>query len=280
MGVLTFRGVPNTSLPGVYVARMPSHKKASMRCSEYYVNGRDGALHVDEGLADFDITATLVMVNAAANARQLVNAWADGTGRLITDDNPTLAYLASVKQEIQWARAKGYTIQPKGFSATKAYSKGDYVTYSSNVYEFIANHAAGAWNSAQVVQRLFPVNGFYDAATIIFTCKPYMVEAVESVITMTSTSTISNPGSAESFPMIKVNGSGDASFSVNGNEISIDDMTANVPVYIDSETGYVYTASGATAMTGDFPVLNMGVNTITLGTGITSLEITPRWRWI
>ena len=80
--------------------------------------------------------------------------------------------------------------------------------------------------------------------------------------------------------MIKVNGSGDASFSVNGNEITIDDMTANVPVYIDSETGYVYTASGATAMTGDFPVLDMGENTITITSGITSLEITPRWRWI
>ena len=280
MGVLTFRGVANTSLPGVYVARMPSHKKASMRYSEYYVKGRDGALHVDEGLADFDITATLVLINAAADARQLVNAWADGTGRLITDDNPTIAYLASVKQEIQWARMKGYTIQPKAFSPTKAYSKGEYVTYSNDVYEFISNHAAGAWNSAQVVKRLFPVNGFYDAATIIFTCQPYMVEATESTITMTETGIISNPGSSESYPMIKVNGSGDASFSVNGNEITIDDMTANVPVYIDSETGYVYTASGATAMTGDFPVLDMGENTITITSGITSLEITPRWRWI
>ena len=283
MGVLTFRDVANTSLPGVYVARMPSHKKTSMRYSEYYVAGRDGALHVDEGLADFDITATLVMVNAAANARQLVNAWADGTGRLITDDNPTLAYLASVTQEIQWSRMKGYTIQPKAFSATKAYSKGEYVTYSNKVYEFIANHSAGAWDSEQVVERLFPVNGFYDTATITFTCKPYMVEAVDSVIILDEpgeTSMITNPGSATALPFIEVNGSGDVSFSVNGNEISIADMTANVPVYIDSETGYVYTASGATAMTGDFPVLNMGENTITLGTGITSLEVTPRWRWI
>ena len=280
MGVLTFRGVANTSLPGVYVARMPSHKKASMRFAEYYVKGRDGALHVDEGLANFDIMAVLVLVNAAANARQLVNAWADGTGKLITDDNPTIAYLASVKQEIQWGRAKGYTIQPKAFDATKAYSKGDYVTYSTKVYEFTANHAAGAWNSGQVIERQFPVNGFYDTATIIFSCQPYMVEAVDSTITLTSTSLISNPGSAESYPMIKVNGSGDAAFSVNGNEITIDDMTANVPVYIDSETGYVYTASGATAMTGDFPVFEMGENTVTITSGITSLEITPRWRWI
>lgn len=280
MGVLTFRGVANTSLPGVYVARMPSHKKASMRFSEYYVAGRDGALHVDEGLANFDITATLILVNAAANARQLVNAWADGTGKLVTDDNPTLAYLASVKQEIQWARAKGYTIQPKAFSATKPYTKGDYVTYSNDVYEFLTNHAAGAWNSGQVIKRLFPVNGFYDAATVTWTCQPYMFEAVDSEHTLTATGTLTNPGTAEALPMIEVHGSGDVSFSVNSDEITIADMNANTPVYIDSETGYVYTESGATAMTGNFPALVLGENTITFGSNLTSLKVTPRWRWI
>lgn len=280
MGVLTFRGVANTFLPGVYVARMPSHKKAAMRYSEYYVKGRDGALHVDEGLANFDITAVLALVNAAANARQLVNAWADGTGKLITDDNPTLAYQATVKEEIQWARAKGYTIQPKAFLTTKAYTKGEYVTYSNKVYEFTANHAAGAWNAAQVIERNFPVNGFFDTALITFNCQPCMVEAVDSQITITSSTVLSNPGSAVAYPLIQVNGSGDVEFTVNGSTVQIDDMTANVPVYLDCENGYVYTASGATTMTGDFPVLDMGNNTVTLTSGVTSLVFTPHWRWV
>ena len=280
MGVLTFRGVANTSIPGVYVARMPSHKKASMRYSEYYVAGRDGALHVDEGLANFDITATLILVNAAADARQAVNAWADGTGKLITDDNPVLAYLASVKQEVQWSRAKGYTIQPKAFVTTKPYSVGDYVTYSGSVYKFIAAHSAGAWNSAEVTIQPFPVNGFYDAATITWTCQPYMVEAVGSIIALTADSDIANPGSAEAYPLIEVSGSGDATFSINDNEITIEDMTSNVPVYIDSETGYVYTASGATSMIGDFPVFTQGTNSIEVGENVSLLRITPRWRWV
>jgi len=33
-------------------------------------------------------------------------------------------------------------------------------------------------------------------------------------------------------------------------------------------------------MNGDFPVFNVGNNTITLGTGITRIEIEPRWRYI
>lgn len=236
MSDLIFRGVAASSLDDVFINKMPDHKKASMRFSEYYVAGRDGALHVDEGLANFDISATLIMINGLPATRQLINAWADGTGKLITSDDLTHAYQATVKQEIQWTRV-------------------------------LSNKLDG-------VQR------FHDAAVITWNCQPYMVEAVDSQIEVTASQAIVNPGSATALPMIQVNGSGDVSFSVNGNEISIDDMNANVPVYIDSATGYVYTAQGATAMTGDFPVLQLGSNAITLGTGITSLLITPHWRWI
>lgn len=236
MSDLIFRGVAASSLDDVFIHKMPDHRKASMRFSEYYVNGRDGALHVDEGLANFDISATLIMINGLPATRQLINAWADGTGKLVTSDDLTHAYEATVKQEIQWTRVMS--------------------------------------NKLDGVQR------FHDAAVITWNCQPYMVEAVDSQIEVTESQAIVNPGSATALPMIQVNGSGDVSFSVNGKEISIADMTANVPVYIDSATGYVYTAQGATAMTGDFPELQLGANTITIGTGITSLLITPHWRWI
>ena len=51
MAYLIFRGVgtegsasivgANNVLTNVYVSKMPSHKKASMRHTEYYVKGRD-----------------------------------------------------------------------------------------------------------------------------------------------------------------------------------------------------------------------------------------------
>ena len=279
MGTLTFRGVSTASLNNVIVAQMPSHKKAKMRYTEYYVKGRDGAVHVNEGLANFPIQAKLMLLNAGAKARQLVNAWADGTGKLVTSDDPTLAYMATVNDEISWTRQQAAAYIPE-FSTTKAYTAGDYVKYSGSIYEFLVNHAAGEWNSGQVAERVYLVKGLFDIATITFDCQPYMYEATDSVIILTATQTIVNPGSAEALPLVEVNGSGDVAFSVNGNEISITDMTANVPVYIDSETGYIYTAEGATTMTGDCPVLDMGENTITIGEGITSLRITPHWRWV
>ena len=231
----------NTQMTDVYVSKMPSHKKAAMRNTEYYVKGRDGALHIDEGYADFDLTVQLILLQATVQRRYEVNAWADGTGRLVSSDDIYFsggsliakAYMASVKDEVVWDRLQG--------------------------------------------------NGrvFYDTATITFKCKPFMVEAVESQITMTGTQSIINPGSAISYPLLRVTGSGDATFSVNGSEIGIDDMSSTTPVYIDCETGYVYTEEdGATAMRGNIPHFEMGTNTITFGNNVTKIIVTPRWRWI
>lgn len=231
MSYLIFRNVSTESLSNVYVSKMPSHKKAAMRNTEYYVKGRDGALHVDEGYENFNITVVLVLINADINSRFEVNAWADGTGKLILSDDLTHAYIASVKDEVQWTRV------------------------SAN-------------------------GGYYDSAEIIFNCQPFMYEAVDSVIEFTETGTLLNPGSAEAFPLIKVEGAGDASFSVNGNEIGIASMTSGVPVYIDCANGYVYTDSGATTMTGEIPVLNLGANAITFGANVSKITVTPHWRWV
>lgn len=255
MNYLIFRGAatstPNNVIPAAlvstqlsdtYVGKMPAKKKAGMRFSEYYVKGRDGALHVDEGYSNFDMTVALQLINATVDKKYAVNAWADGTGKLISSDDVyyvgnTLvakAYRASVKGEVKWSRVEG--------------------------------------------------NGkFYDRADITFNCQPFMFEAIDSQVTLTSSGSLLNPGSAISYPLIQVNGSGDAVFAVNGSEIQIDDMTANVPVYIDCETGYVYTESGATSIRGEIPYFDYGTNstnTVTVGANVSSLVITPRWRWI
>ena len=231
MGYVVFRGVSTEGMGGVYVQKMPSHKKASKRFSEFYVKGRDGSLHIDEGYANFEVSVYLVLVDSHAEMRQTVNAWADGRGRLISSDDPSKAYLATVRDEVQWTRVQ-------------------------------AN------------------NGFYDTAKIVFDCEPYMVEAVESTIELTATGTLINPGSLDAFPMIKVYGSGNVSFSFNGESISIDGMTSGVPITIDCETGYIFTATGSATMRGEIPKLSKGTNTITFGSNLSKLVITPRWRWL
>ena len=231
MGYLIFRGVSTVNLTGVEVSKMPSHRKAAMRNTEYYVKGRDGALHVDEGFENFDLIATLVLINASPNNRQIINAWADGTGKLITSDQPSYAYKASVKDEIIWNRVQGNT-------------------------------------------------GYYDTAMITFNCQPFMYEASETPIELTETTTILNPGSATALPLIKVLGEGDADFTFAGYPIEIADMQPGEAVYIDCENGYVYTDGGATTITGDIPELQMGANTITFGSNVNKIVVTPHWRWV
>ena len=112
---------------------------------------------------------------------------------------------------------------------------------------------------------------------IIFDCKPQrFLKSGETVITLTGTDTITNPTLFEAKPLLVVTGTGN--LTVNGVQIAI----SETPTTIDCELMEAY--NGTTSRNSDivltpnkFPVLKPGNNTITLGSGITKVEITPRW---
>lgn len=231
MGYLIFKGIDTRSLGNVAVSVMPSHRRGAMRYTEFYVKGRDGALHIDEGLSNIEIQTTLVLLDASADTRQAVNAWASGTGKLITSDDTTKAYKASVKREIQWSRVQG-------------------------------NY------------------GYFDTARITFDCDPYMYLATETDYVFTESGTITNPGTEKSIPFIEVEGAGNVTFTVGDETVTINNMVSGTPVYLDCENGYVYSTSGAMQMVGEFPEIQTGINTVSLGSNATKITITPHWRWV
>lgn len=112
---------------------------------------------------------------------------------------------------------------------------------------------------------------------IIFECKPQrFLTSGEAVTTLTASGSINNPTSFDSQPLLVVTGTG--TLTVNGVQIAI---TAS-PTTIDCESMEAY--NGTTSRNGNialtpnrFPVLSPGSNTITLGSGITKVVITPRW---
>lgn len=229
-----FRGVSSKSL-GLTVTGMPDHVRAGLRATAYNLPGRDDELHVAEGYEATDITITVSAWRQEADIRQIVNAWADGTGDLISSDDLTKCWKGTVLERVRWTRR---------------------------------THAGGT--------------RFFDEARITFRCKSHMYETVPQVVTVEGGATegILGMGNDVAFPLIRVTGSGDGWISVNGERVELEGMTAGTPVNIDSETGYVYTAAGAATMRGDFQTLRTGLNTVTSGGGVTSLEITPRWRWL
>lgn len=98
-------------------------------------------------------------------------------------------------------------------------------------------------------------------------------------------SPVYNPTEFDAKPLIKVVGTGtvvvgDTAITITG--------TAGQTIYIDCDSMEIYKLNGGTPQSAaslvsfsgnDFPKLKAGSNTVALGTGITSVTITPRW-WI
>lgn len=99
----------------------------------------------------------------------------------------------------------------------------------------------------------------------------------DNVITLTANGSIFNPTYFDAKPLIRAYGTG--SFTIN--DITVTITSANVYTDIDCEIMDAY--KGTTNCNGnisttnnEFPALRPGANNITLS-GITKLEITPRW---
>lgn len=116
---------------------------------------------------------------------------------------------------------------------------------------------------------------------IEFECKPqrYLASG-EAVTTLTADDSITNPTLFDARPLIRVYGKG--TLGIGSETITIASNMPGSYVDIDCEMmdAYFSTANRNQYISlsgNDFPVLSPGANGITLGTGITQVEITPRW---
>lgn len=98
-------------------------------------------------------------------------------------------------------------------------------------------------------------------------------------------SPVYNPTEFDARPLIRIGGTG--TVVVGGTAITITGSLGQT-IYIDCDSMEIYTLSSGAPQSAasrvsfsgnDFPVLKPGSNSVSLGTGITSVTITPRW-WI
>lgn len=114
---------------------------------------------------------------------------------------------------------------------------------------------------------------------LTFNCKPQrFLKSGERVVQYTANGSIKNPTHNPSKPLLRVYGAG--SCVVGGVTITI---TA-ADVYTDIDCELMECFKGSTSKndkvqfsTNDFPVLPTGSSAVTLNTGISKIEITPRW---
>ena len=113
---------------------------------------------------------------------------------------------------------------------------------------------------------------------VTFTCKPQLyLKSGEQVTSLTTDGIIDNPTLFDAKPLIRVYGVGE--LGIGSETITI---TKGATEYIDIDCDIQDCYEGLDNRNGlvsltDFPTLPSGNTGIKLGTGITKVEITPRW---
>lgn len=115
---------------------------------------------------------------------------------------------------------------------------------------------------------------------IHFECEPFKRKyPAEADIVLTSSDTVTNPGNVEAYPVITIAGSGDITLVVNSEEFSITDVDTSVTLDCSARLAQTDGENVLQNTEGEFPVLLTGDNTVSWTGSVTSVTITPNWRW-
>ena len=141
----------------------------------------------------------------------------------------------------------------------------------SDVYYNVKHVQAGA-----LERRLYSLYEF----SLSFICSPFRYIRNVPTVTLTSSGTVSNPGTVYALPKITVYGTGSRTLTINGKPMILNILSGSLTLDSELKTCYFGNVAQNQNMQGDFPIFEVGSNTITLGSGITKIEIEPRWRHI
>ena len=119
---------------------------------------------------------------------------------------------------------------------------------------------------------------------VIFNCKPqrFLVSG-ETPTTFTSSGTIENPTLFDAKPMLEITGTGIV--GIGNYSMTIQGQSGQT-VYVDCDIMEAWTLNGGQKVNANdqvqyagnkFPSLEAGENGRALGSGITSVKVTPRW---
>lgn len=113
-----------------------------------------------------------------------------------------------------------------------------------------------------------------------FVENPYRYLVTESNVTLTAPGNVTNQGTVNALPLIKITGSGIVVLNIGGRSVTYNFDTPYVFIDSESQRAYHLTAEKTNRMTGNFPYLSPGVNAVTWSGTITELVITPRSRFL
>jgi len=137
---------------------------------------------------------------------------------------------------------------------------------------------------AQVVNAIDfkQVYKYFSEFPIIFNCRPFKYAVENNIVNIIKTgTTINNPGTIESDPVISIYGSGDIVFKINGRQISLKGVSEKI--IVDSVIQDCYDDAGNNLsgnMSGGFLKMKPVENIIEWSGNVTKVELLPNWRWL
>lgn len=174
-----------------------------------------------------------------------------------------------------------YQVGDEKYQSARAWLTGS----GEMIFSTDEKHAYEATISRKIEFDRLTRNSNIRRMQIIVRIAPYAARLPEAdAITAESGSTITNPGTAEARPRIKITGSGDVAILINDQMIEVDGLTDGEAIIIDSEIMECMSADGSelkNAMVSmeEFPKLKPGANAISWTGTIAEFKIEkPRWR--
>ena len=141
-------------------------------------------------------------------------------------------------------------------------------SYEPNYYRM------ATYQESNIFENLYNKAG---TATIVFECKPQrFLKTGDNIIAIQNSLTIMNPTGFEAYPLFKVTGTSGV-LTVNGNSITFSSIDDFVMLDCELQDAYKENINKNSTISGTFPVLKPGSNTIRWTGGISSVTMKPRW---
>ena len=114
-----------------------------------------------------------------------------------------------------------------------------------------------------------------------FRCFPFWYkDGVDDITVTASGTTIINPGSVYSEPVLTVMGSGDIVLTVGATIVELTGIAENIVLDCELKEAYKGTTLMNEHMSGDFPILVPGLNAISWTGNVTRVVVKPNWRYL
>lgn len=141
-------------------------------------------------------------------------------------------------------------------------------SYEPNYYRM------ATYQESNIFENLYNQAG---TATIVFECKPQrFLKTGDNTIAIQNSLTIMNPTGFEAYPLFKVTGTSGV-LTVNGNSITFSSINDFVMLDCELQDAYKDNINKNSTISGTFPVLKTGSNTISWTGNISSVTMKPRW---